>query len=104
MDYKVNKILTDTETLLHQYRQKINLIGKDLVKIETLKEQINSKIDGFHSKLDAISSNCDHNHSRFSEHVDSISLRFSETTVDLKSASEGFHRELERMNHLFREL
>ena len=80
------------------------MIGKDLVKIETLKEQINSKIDGFHSKLDKISSNCDSNHCQFSEHVDSLSLRFAETTVDLRSASEGLHRELERMNHLFREL
>jgi len=37
-------------------------------------------------------------------HLDRTSLKFAESTVDLKSANEGFQRELERIQLLFREL
>mmetsp|Transcript_19146 Transcript_19146/g.29335 ORF Transcript_19146/g.29335 Transcript_19146/m.29335 type:complete len:154 (+) Transcript_19146:1395-1856(+) len=39
-----------------------------------------------------------------SDHLDRVSLKFAETTVDLKSANEAFQREIERIQILFREL
>ena len=39
-----------------------------------------------------------------SEHLDKVSLKFAENTVDLTSAGEGFQREIERIQMIFREL
>lgn len=104
MDHKVNKILTDTETLLDQYRKKISDIGKNLETTKRYREEINLRVGGFERQLNSIADNCDNNHSKFSQHVDHISLKFAETTVDLNSANEGFQREIERANLLFKEL
>ena len=54
--------------------------------------------------MDRLADNCDGNHSKFSNHIDHIALKFAETTVDLSSANEGFAREIERANALFKEL
>jgi len=54
--------------------------------------------------VDKISNNCDDNHMGLKTHLDRTSLKFAESTVDLKSANEGFQRELERIQLLFREL
>ena len=83
MDHKVNKILTDTETLLDQYRKKIFDIGKNLDSTKRFREEITLMVGGFQKQIDKISSNCDTNHMKFSQHVDHISLKFAETTVDL---------------------
>jgi hypothetical protein len=40
MDHKVNKVLTDTETLLDQYRKKIFDIGKNLDSTKRFREDI----------------------------------------------------------------
>ena len=40
MDQKVNKVLTDTETLLDQYRKKIGEIGKNLETTKRFREEI----------------------------------------------------------------
>lgn len=48
--------------------------------------------------------NCDENHSNMGQHIDRIALKFSENTVDLSHANEGFQRELERITILFNEL
>ena len=61
-------------------------------------------VSAFQKQIDKVSNNCDNNHNKFSNHVDHISLKFAETTVDLSSANEGFQREVERANILFREL
>jgi len=66
MDHKVNKILTDTETLLDQYRKKINDIGKNLETTKRYREEINLKVNGFERQLNGISDNCDNNHQKFS--------------------------------------
>ncbi len=44
MDQKVNKVLTDTETLIDQYKKKISDITKNLDSIKKFKEQINIQI------------------------------------------------------------
>ena len=41
MDHKMSKVLTDTETLLDQYRKKIFDIGKNLDSTKRFREQIN---------------------------------------------------------------
>ena len=104
MDHKVNKVLVDTETLLDQYRKKISDIGKNLEKTKNYKEEVQVKVEGFQRQLDRLADNCDGNHSKFSNHIDHIALKFAETTVDLSSANEGFAREIERANALFKEL
>jgi len=38
------------------------------------------------------------------QHIDRISLKFAETTVDLDQANKGFEREIERVSELFMEL
>lgn len=47
MDHKVSKVLTDTETLLDQYRKKIGQIGKDLESTRKYRENINLMTSGF---------------------------------------------------------
>ena len=104
MDHKVTKVLTDTETLLDQYRKKIGQIGKDLESTRRYRETISSMTSGFQKQLDRIAENCDSNHNHFTNHLDKISLKFAENTVDLTACSEGFQREIERVQVLFREL
>ena len=41
-------------------------------------------------QVDQISNNCDGNHMESKSHLDRTSLKFAESTVDLKSANEGF--------------
>ena len=104
MDHKVSKILTDTETLLDQYRRKIGEIGKNLEKTHKFREEITVKVGSFSKRLDKISDCCDNNHIAQSQLIERISLKFAETTVDAQAANEGFQREIERINLLFREL
>ena len=66
MDIKVNKILTDTETLLDSYRKKIKDIGKDLETTKRFRESINLRVDQFQILIDRIANNCDTNHTKFS--------------------------------------
>lgn len=104
MDQKVNKVLTDTETLLDQYRKKITDIGKNLESTKRFREDINVAMNALKRNVDRISGICDQNHIDSKQHLDRISLKFAESTIDLKSANEGFQRELERLQLLFREL
>ena len=104
MDHKVSKILTDTETLLDQYRRKIGEIGKNLEKTHRFREEVTVKVGGFSKRLDKISDCCDNNHISMSQLIERISLKFAETTVDATAANEGFQREIERINLLYREL
>jgi hypothetical protein len=55
-------------------------------------------------QIEKIMNNCDTNHQNMGQHIDKIALKFSENTVDLSQASEGFQRELERITILFNEL
>ena len=48
--------------------------------------------------------NCNENHIKLGQHIDRVSLKFAENTVDLTSASEGFQREIERVQTIFRDL
>jgi len=61
MDHKVNRILTDTETLLDQYRKKIFDIGKNMESTKRFREQINVTVTGFQKQMDKVASNCDQN-------------------------------------------
>jgi hypothetical protein len=47
---------------------------------------------------------CDNSLLRLKNHIDQISLKFAENTVDLTSAGIGFQREIERSQIIFREL
>lgn len=51
-----------------------------------------------------MSAHCDDNHTKFKQALDRVTLKFAENTVDLSAASEGFQREIERVQILFREL
>ena len=61
-------------------------------------------VNAIQKQMENISSCCDTNHMKLTEHVNRIALKFAETTVDLKAASDGFAREIERVQLLFREL
>ena len=45
MDQKVNKVLTDTETLLDQYRKKIGDIGRNMESTKRFKEEITVSVN-----------------------------------------------------------
>lgn len=45
MDQKVNKVLTDTEHLLDQYRRKIGDIGKNLESTKRYRESLNITVN-----------------------------------------------------------
>ena len=61
-------------------------------------------IGGLEKQISNCEETCDHNHLNLSAHIDRISLKYAENTVDLTSCSEGFQREIERVQILFREL
>ena len=90
MDHKISKVLMDTETLLDQYRKKIKDVSDNVEKTRQFKEEINFKVTHQLKTLDKIMNNCDSNHSNMGSHVDRIALKFSENTVDLSHANEGF--------------
>ena len=54
--------------------------------------------------MESVAVTCDSNHMKMTEHSNKIALKFAETTVDLTGASDGFAREIERMQVIFREL
>ena len=104
MDQKVNKVLTDTETLLDQYRKKIGDIGRNMESTKRFKEEITVSVNQLRKNLDQIANNCDQNHIDTKGFLDRLSLKFAASTVDLESANAGFQRELERLQLIFREL
>lgn len=52
MDQKVNKVLTDTETLLDQYRKKISEIGKNLESTRRFREEITVSFNSLKKNVD----------------------------------------------------
>jgi len=52
MDQKVNKVLTDTETLLDQYRKKIGEIGKNVESTKRFREEIGVTVNSLRKNLD----------------------------------------------------
>jgi len=103
-DHKISKVLTDTETLLAEYRKRVSAVGKNLESIRKLREDLMVRTDKLESGMIKINKNCKDNTKDLHDHIDRISLKYQEDLVDLKSSSEGFARELERVQILFREL
>ena len=104
MDHKVNKVLTHTETLLDQYRKKIGDINKNLESTKQFRTEIRGHLTAFEKSLVECEENCNSNHIKLGQHIDRVALKFAENTVDLTSASEGFQREIERVQTIFRDL
>ena len=97
LDVAINEILTDTRSLQDQYKKKISDIGKNLESTKRFRDGITLTVNAIQKQMESISSNCDTNHMKMTEHSNRIALKFAETTVDLKSASDGFAREIERV-------
>lgn len=104
LDHKIGKVLIDTETLLDQYRKKIGEIGKNLESTKRFRNETDRMVEKLEERIDKAMTNCDGNHTKMSGHIDRISLKFAENTVDLQAAGEGFQREIERVQIIFREL
>lgn len=104
MDQKVNSVLQDTKALQDQYKKKISEIGQNLESTKKFREHITLKLSNMSDTISSIGHNCDTNHVRLTDHSNTIALKFAEQTVDLKAAAEGFEREIERVQILYREL
>ena len=104
IDQKVSKVLTDTETLLDQFRKKVADIYKNKDNIKRFKEDISQTIKKIETKLDHLDKNCEEHHNDTNDHIDRIALKFKEDLIDYQATCEGFARELERVQILFREL
>jgi predicted nucleic acid-binding Zn-ribbon protein len=46
LEHNVNKVATETDTLVDQYKKKIGDIGKDLSSIKSIRENVESKVNG----------------------------------------------------------
>ena len=44
-DHKISKVLTDTETLLTEYRKRVSTVGKNLESIRKLREDLMVRTD-----------------------------------------------------------
>lgn len=104
IDQKVQKVVTDTETLLDQYKKKIGDIGKNLESTKSYRNEVNVQLKNLRNNLDRLTGDCDQYHLDTKDHLNRLSQRYAESMVDMKSANEGFERELERVQLLFREL
>ena len=103
-DQKISAVLTNTETLLDQYKKNFETIKNNLESTRRYREDLNTQMKLLGNKVNTVSANCDQNHTDLSQHLDRVALKFAGDKVDLSSAGEGFSRELERIQILFREL
>jgi membrane-associated HD superfamily phosphohydrolase len=104
MAARIDEVLTDTKTLQEQFKKKIKGIGADLESTKKFRESLTLVVNQLRQQTNSVADTCDGNHMKLTEHSNRIALKFSETTIDLKSASEGFQREIERVHVIFREL
>ncbi len=75
LETNVDKLITKTETLVDQYKKKINNIGADLDSIKTIKDLLEAKVKGNRSQLDEMR-----------ETYDSKLGSFAATMKEMKSA------------------
>jgi hypothetical protein len=99
---KTDDTLTQTNELNEQFKKKIDTIGRNMESTKQFKFEIEGIIEILRKQVNACEHNCDDTHLRTKNYIDNISLKFAENTVDLTSASEGFQREIERVQIIFR--
>ena len=68
------------------------------------KTLIGQKIDKMQANLTQIDKKVEDHHEFVNDHIDKISLKYKEDIIDIKSSNQGFARELERVQIIFREL
>ena len=79
-------------------------MSRNLNSIGKYKEDMSVHFKALERRVEAVYMDCTTNHAMTGKHVDDIALKFAETTVDLRASAEGFAREIERVQALFREL
>jgi hypothetical protein len=72
--------------------------------IARYKAIIASKIEKLQGNIDKIEKKTQEHHDFMNDHIDRISLKYQEDIIDLKGSNQGFARELERVQIIFREL
>ena len=103
-DQKISQVLSQTEVLLDQYKKNYDNIKNNLESTKRFREDIMTKLGLVQKQCNKVETNCDKNHTDLSQHLDRVALKFAGEKVNLSSAGEGFERELERRQILFREL
>ena len=65
-------------------------VSENTVSTRLFKDEITFRVSNLSKQIEKTLINCDSNHSNMGQHIDRITLKFSENTVDLSYASEGF--------------
>lgn len=92
-------------TELHDsFKRKLEAVTRNLETTKKLRFEVENHLDQLQKQIINCEQNCDDNHVKMKNHIDGMALKFAEHTVDLTSAGEGFQREIERMQIIFREL
>jgi hypothetical protein len=104
LDVKANEIMSTATELHDSFKRKLESITRNLESTKKLRFDVENSIDQLQKQIVNCEQNCDENHIKMKNHIDNMALRFAEHTVDLTSAGEGYQREIERMQIIFREL
>jgi len=96
--------LTDTESLISQYRKKVAQISDNVTKMKVYKQLVDQQMEKLDTRLSEFSDQSTDNHKETNDHLDRIALKYQEDITDVKASGEGLARELERQQALFREL
>lgn len=104
IETKVDSMCAETKLLVNYYKKKIGEVSKNLESISKLRNEVLITISQVKDDVERIAETCNHNHVKLGDNIQKVANRFAEKTVDLTSVSEGFQREIERVQVLFREL
>lgn len=103
-EQKITRVLTETESIISQYKKKIGGINKNLESTRQLREELYLRVDKCEMKTTKQDEFCRETNAKNKDHIDHLTLHYKEDIIDLKVLSQGFARELDRVNVLFREL
>ena len=84
-EHKVNKVLTDTESIIHQYQKNVKKLTGDLESTKAFRGQITVQQKKCMSLVENLMNECSTHHRELNSRVDYLYLRFKEDTVDLGS-------------------
>eukprot|EP00347_Sterkiella_histriomuscorum_P021492 403333790 len=104
LESNVGKLLTDTHSLVDQYKKKIGQIGADLQAIKTIRDTFENKLNLNRELTDKIDKITSKSMGQMNDQIAEMREKLKNEIGNLKEETHGFMRELQRNQLLTREL
>ena len=94
LESNVNRLITDTEILLDQYKKKIGDIGKDLQSIKTIKDTVDTKVQTNQTEMQSLKERTKDDLGMLKKELELMKEKLRNEVSNLKEENHGFLREL----------